>query len=279
MEKLKDMKIKHDHTLTDIVKVVVFWLFLIIPILVWMPTALYYGFNEHADNGTQTASANIEYQYKYQSNEVNTINDVQLDNVYYFSDFSNSLTLPCNLEILSCSYFYTENNTIDMFELDGGFNNGNVSIILDSNGYLSINGSQLYRYYYYEIQELVFRVRSNIAEFRTFWLTNFDDELPEYTDFNVIESATATIEYNNDNSIVNAMSSAWQQTWQTPVLSWTGNQNFNFTIQAFTNIFGITEQSYITNYLTYILTMTAIYVIFDIVLGVFKLITHLVNEK
>ena len=121
---------------------------------------------------------------------------------------------------------------------------------------------------------------NNLQKFKTF-LTLTNQGLPTSSTYNVIESASATttLEYNNDTSIVNAMSTAWQQTWQTPVLSWTGNQNFNFTIQAFTNVFGITQESYITNYLTYILTMTAIYIIFDIVLGVFKLITHVVNEK
>ena len=50
MEKLKA---KHDHKLTDILKVMIFALFLILPGLIVLPSMLYYGVNKYATAPTE----------------------------------------------------------------------------------------------------------------------------------------------------------------------------------------------------------------------------------
>ena len=85
MEKLKA---PHDHSLTDILKVCIFGLMLILPLLVYSPTAFYYGFNEHATEQTTMIEGGYEVRNKYETNEVNNENDLVLGNIYHLNDFN-----------------------------------------------------------------------------------------------------------------------------------------------------------------------------------------------
>lgn len=263
MEKLK---VKHDHTLTDILKVCMFGLFLILPILLWTPTALYYGFNEHA-----TAQEKIvEEPIYYETNNVEQASDLIVGNVYHFEAAMNQYTGDRGRVFISeywiKSVLPQEQTTTTPYTLPYFyFYEYGQGVVFDDetvDKYYSFNATPLsldfvYRYDSNEILEPVI----------TFISVCHDRYLKEY------QEVTYTM------SIVDSMSNAWQTTWQTPLFSWTGNQNFQTTINAFTSVFAISQESYITNYLTYVLTLTAIYVIIDIVLSMFKLVTHLFNAK
>ena len=105
----------------------------------------------------------------------------------------------------------------------------------------------------------------------------YPNDYYEYTESKKIEIPDGT--YSTRLTITDEIEYQWQNLWTLPVLNWVNENNFTFTINMFTSIFGISQRSFLTSYLTYILVMTAIYVIFDIVLSMFKLVTHLFNSK
>lgn len=269
MEKLK---VKHDHTLTDIIKVGIFALFLILPILVFLPNCLYYGFNEHATNETTT-----QINYKYQSNEVNTVDDLVEGNIYFLDRLT--ITQDYN-ESFYCDFLDFGEYHITGLNIDETFDgktNGNVSYE-EGNFYMSVNNANinialssteldLSDFY---LDDFIFIYNASMN-----YVFTYRNELPTYTDYNVIES----VETNVDNTITQSVSIAWQRMWETPMLNWTSNNTFQFTINAFTNIFGITPESKMANYLTYLLVITCIYLIFDIVLTLTTKLTHLINAK
>lgn len=284
MEKLK---VKHDHNLTDIIKVGIFALFLILPILVFLPNCLYYGFNEHATNETTT-----QINYKYQSNEVNTLDDLVVGNIYQLDEiylsYNNDFILDINIYSYNCTtevmYYLSQNSTFIDAQFDRNYNNKDSFIHLSiDNGemVLSFPNSQnlvsnlVYSDYEIELNNVVFFIEeNNLNDFKD-WFELYGNNLPHYTDYNVIES----VDTNVDNTITQSVTNAWQRMWETPMLNWTSNNTFQFTINAFTNIFGITTESKMANYLTYLLVITCIYLIFDIVLTLTTKLTHLINAK
>ena len=279
MEKLK---VKHDHKLTDIIKVAIFALFLILPILVFLPNCLYYGFNEHATN-TETTTIN----YKYESNEVNSYDDFVLGNIYEVDNlYLTNDSFQFRLYIYKCSYLSLNGNGISTD--DYGFeyfdiNDASFVIDFDENvSWFEIYFSGGFFSYSFttddeiEFTDLVFGIQDNLEGFIDFNEASGTHATDyRYTDYNVIKS----VEVNTDDTITDKVATAWGRMWETPMLSWTDTNTFKFTINAFVNVFGITQESYLANYLTYILVITCIYLIFDIVLTLTTKLTHLINEK
>lgn len=283
MEKLKNV---HDHKFTDLIKVCIFALMLILPGIIFLPSCLYYGFNEHATN-TETTTIN----YKYQSNEVNTLDDLVVGNIYQFNannEYTDDLISNANLEFdilkiyqynfLDLAPSENETNWVSILEdsdisikmyIDTYSYNGNLIIYfnddeltlnydLDFNEMFSLNA----------IVKLTLLEKHDINDIR--YYHGFS-----YTDYNVIESVSV----NTDDTISNKLYNSWEQMWNTPLFSWTNNTPFNNSLNGFIGIFGINAQSYISNVLIWLLSMTAIYVVIDIVIGVFKWLTHLIGAR
>lgn len=285
MEKLKNI---HDHKFTDLIKVCIFALMLILPGIIFLPSCLYYGFNEHATN-TETTTIN----YKYQSNEVNTQDDIVLGNIYHWNindasfdeliNFHHDGTI--NIQLINIISYDFHN----CFVNDEGINavssidNGNLAVYLYTDS--SLEGF-LYFYLTDNADNDAF-VEFGLDFSNTFYLncdfvitsindlSFYSEYLPQYTDYNVIESVSV----NTDDTISNKLYKSWEQMWNTPLFSWTNNTPFNGSLNDFIGIFGINAQSYISNVLIWLLSMTAIYVVIDIVIGVFKWLTHLIGAR
>ena len=80
---MKLEKLEHKHNLTNILKVSIFALFLLLPFIAILPSTLYFAFNEHANEYTQQT---ITETYEYETNEVNSNNDLIVGNVYKVGD-------------------------------------------------------------------------------------------------------------------------------------------------------------------------------------------------
>lgn len=286
MEKLKNV---HDHKLTDILKVLIFTLVMLLPGIVFIPSCLYYGFNEHAVN-TETT----DITYKYQSNEVTTLDDLVEGNIYYIENIEfadDSLTNQYGEFYLYVYQFNLFNNSsnynfvddVQTYEYDSKTNNRlTIQFIHYAN-----NTFETFVYYtnensYVSVQyessisftDIVFSVTNNtLSTFKTF--CQFNNILPQYTDYNEIDEVVV----NTDNTISTQISRNWTQMWQQPMFSWTNNTPLNTGLNSFIGIFGINAQSCISNLLIWLLSMTAIYVVIDIVLGVFKWLTHMIGNK
>lgn len=293
MEKLK---IKHDHTLTDILKVGIFGLFLILPILMFLPNCLYYAFNEHAQVNTTTQPV---YEYKnvdfnqlleprslhYEENGITIDYDATglvvsiVDNpTGYNQKFLGNMQLYNNHvyyipQFFDFEVYFPSQTTTDRLTFTGNDGIYTLAFYVPQS---ATNGT-------YECYPMVIDLTQmfgngnepTIQQF-TQW---YDDDYYSYT---LSKKETLEIETENTVTVTETTKNieyAWKSLWQGPILTWTNNNNFIFTINLFTQIFAISQESYLTNYLTYILTITAIYLIFDIVFVLITKLTHLINNK
>ena len=105
------------------------WLYaclMFLPIMVFLPSILYYGFNKEA---IVPQVVDIQYNYKYQTNEVNSVNDLVNGNIYYanhLSFYSNVNDTELDLYFLKVgsinSQDYDTNTLIDSGILSSEFN-------------------------------------------------------------------------------------------------------------------------------------------------------------
>ena len=292
MEKLK---VKHDHKLTDILKVGIFAIFLLLPMLMFLPSCAYYGVNKYAEPSTKQvenykvvdfnqlfslngqnvdthdvtivgtdSNFNMSNVFAYYGINVSNLND---NNIYYikFSAVAISGEISVGLfdngvaQVWKDTSFLSTSYSFDTLRITNSSQNGEIN------------------YINFEIFNLTQMFGSGneptIAEFNEM----FPNDYYDYTESKKIEIPDGT--YSTRLTITDEIEYQWQNLWTLPVLNWVNTNNFTFTINMFTSIFGISQRSFITSYLTYILVMTAIYVIFDIVLSMFKLVTHLFNNK
>lgn len=292
MEKLK---VKHDHKLTDILKVGIFAIFLLLPILMFIPSCAYYGVNKYAEPSTKQvenyqvvdfnqlfslngqnvdthdvtivgtdSNFNMSNVFAYYGINVSNLND---NNIYYIKFSAVVITGEITVglfdngvaQVWKDTSFLTTSYNFDMLRITNSEQNGEIN------------------YINFEIFNLTQMFGSGneptIAEFNEM----FPNDYYDYTESKKIEIPDGT--YSTRLTITDEIEYQWQNLWTLPVLNWVNENNFTFTINMFTSIFGISQRSFLTSYLTYILVMTAIYVIFDIVLSMFKLVTHLFNSK
>lgn len=73
----------------------IYAIFISLPILSLLPNLLYFGFNEKASDYTDV---NVVETYEYETNEVNTIEDLIAGNIYHFS-ITRESALASNIEI------------------------------------------------------------------------------------------------------------------------------------------------------------------------------------
>jgi len=84
---------------------------------------------------------------------------------------------------------------------------------------------------------------------------------------------------NQVQSIPTEMVNAWKTMWTTDVFSWTQNSILYTGLTNFTGVLGINQASCINNLLTYELIITTIYIVLDIVLTLFKWLTHIGQKE
>ena len=80
-------------------------------------------------------------------------------------------------------------------------------------------------------------------------------------------------------SITDSMSYAWDSVWQNDLFSWTSNNGIYTVINNMNTTLGIPAKARLADYLTYITLFTVIYVIIDIIIGTFTMLTHLFNKE
>ena len=275
MEKLS--KNVHNHTFTDLLKVCVFALLLLLPGIMFLPSCFYYGFNEHATN-TETTTIN----YKYESNEVNSLDDLVVGNIYEFDlqRYFDESTVHDYIDLYNIEAIVTYDNEVNSNHVQY-FTTYFLDIFTMLDGttyYISLSND------YYGVDTFEIKVFDSDLQYIHLFLTyqsyeldsTFEDYSPyfKYTDYNVIESVTV----NTDDTISTKLYRSWEQLWNTQLFSWTNNTPLNTGINGFIGVFGINSQSYIGNLLIWLLSITAIYVVIDIVIGVFKWLTHLIGN-
>lgn len=256
---------KHDHKATKKLKAWLFGIMLLLPFLFMLPTGLYYGLNQNAQLSERTEQQPIYYE----SNEVNSFDDLINGNIYTWND-NYTLT--------------TSNNTITLLTLE------NIEQLITEYGFIYdvdgictivVNNYASFLVYTYTNYNQFYNINSTYFQFvlKAVNNTTFDTSLYTHiikTDRQLVKEYLP-ITYTNDisTSIINA----WNSTWQNPLFSWTNNTFITTTINNFTSGFGITADTYISNLITYIAILTAVYVIFDIIIELFTKLTHIVPRS
>ena len=311
MEKLKA---KHDHSLTDILKVLIFSLFLLIPGIMFLPSMLYFGFNHEANapvkevqvqenlkvdfnqkyictdytytrNGvTFTRNAETQYICVYGTNDslinypqlIKISNQVQ-NHKYYFKytgikeGISWLWQVYNNDTFIANKNFWTPNEYIYIFNDI----NANASSFVPYQATTNININVEGRINIYDLTQMFGEGNEpSIAEFNAL----FPNSYYEYTES---QEMILTVDGPTEQviDITTQLEWNWEQIWQRPILSWTKYSILKQGLDAFTNVFGVLQTSYITNLIAYELIMVAIYIVIDIVISIFKWLTHLIGTK
>ena len=305
MEKLKA---KHDHKLTNILKVFIFAIFLLMPLMVWLPTCFYYGVNEHAETPTtqieqtrkvrmsqlialpENITTNNNYTtYTYDTNN-KTINlTVNQTGQVWQNGLRTSNISPTVNHIYLCTFSTTYTGLLQSEYKDGnrqditnvGYERyirftrqtegtmGLIGLATGTTGNFDITNLNLF--------DLTFMYGSGneptYAEFRE----TFTESYYEYGNDYELEIGTGVFDTYTD--ITKNINYAWKSTWEQPIFNWTNESVLKQGLDNFTGVFGVTDTSYFTNLIVYELIMVAIYVVIDIVITLFTWLTHLIGEK
>ena len=263
------------------------WLYaslMFLPFVFFLPSCLYYGFNEHATN-TETTTIN----YKYQSNEVNTLDDLVPNHIYecdklMFADDLNINYQAFNMQVhyiggigvSAMDSTYVEltsiqelNSTLAVYDDDYGEGFYYLNMYLD---YEVENSSIGQWYYYLQTYHIIFSFEDDIqiTEFKKFYnatldvYTSNEITMPHFTDYNVIES----VEVNTSDTISDKLSYSWQRVWDLPLFSWTHNSFVSAPFTYISGLFGIQANSTLNYVFTYFVSISICWLVFDVLLYV-----------
>lgn len=260
------------------------WLYatlMFLPILMFIPSCLYYGFNEHATNETTTT-----INYKYQSNEVNTIDDLVEGNIYHFKIDNDTIGT-------YFSYTIPDDNNFDMVFINvNRYNFANYIYGFDEiyNATYENNGQILvtFNLYNYEMtynfyttfndtnDPFISGVIGNLAtekftlegDFIFYGSNHFvihnDTNFISQTAYNVIES----VETNVQQTIPQQISNAWNSVWNLPVFAWTQNSFVTAPFSYITGLFGLSSDNSINYVFTYFVSISICWLVFDLLMYV-----------
>lgn len=153
--------------------------------------------------GSSTPVANIEYQYKYQTNDVNTLNDLVEGNLYHLNSDFNYISSTTDI------YFKIINGTCTL-TLDSVSLSDNNDFVISNNTLFELyyDDGDFYLFYCNDFEDLVIELNFyNLVINADIVLTNIVDfDLNLIDDFSIssyneIESATATIVYEGDTVV------------------------------------------------------------------------------
>jgi len=175
------------------------WLHAVLDLL---PVILIPVFMIYSHRHTLTERTEVEVNYKYESNEVNTLDDLVEGNIYYFDelhyennniDFNFNVVKMGSISIIDFTSTYTDELYIDDYSNDN-LNNIYVSCY-DNSLNLSMSNDKGYSNLVYEDCEFTLSDFVFIYSANSYGIFNFFGS-PQYTDYNVIESVTV----NDTNS-------------------------------------------------------------------------------
>lgn len=239
------------------------WLYatlMFLPLVFFIPSCLYYSFNEHATN-TETTTIN----YKYESNEVNSLDDLVEGHIYYLENFY--------LEDDISIYIYQ----FDNFHNTYGF--GVDDLYSDNGSYIQLIKDDtdviitlcydnlavdLINYEYDE--ESLISFTNIVFLYSNDFYSIFEDRsyLPQYTDYNVIESVSV----NTDDTITDKLNRSWNAIFDLPMFSWTKTTFVSAPFTYITGLFGLASDNPINYLFGYFASISICWLIFDLVLYV-----------
>ena len=252
------------------------WLYatlMFLPILMFIPSCLYYSLNKYATNETTT-----QINYKYQSNEVNTLDDLVEGNIYFCESFyfvtSDLSSEKLDIKIISTGNVNLNNYNYSIDEAyigDNYFNNNYnfINITYDSSDviiYFTNENAYVDIYFNGEIEFtncIFYCDNSTLNNFKSYLLSS-GSSLPQYTDYNVIESVNTNVQ----DTISNKMYLAWESIWNLPLFAWTKNSFVSAPFTYITGLFGVSATNSLNYVFTYFVSISICWLVFDLIMYV-----------
>lgn len=254
---------KHDHTLTDLLKVIIFAVLMLTPFLDIMSRCLYVVCNKNAKESYYGQTINEEQRIYVENGET-----IHINTTYYMN--TSELNYP--LDLASDNNLYVEN-----FKVVDRVN-------LTDSQYNSLDENVIYRIvftYYNTYRQLTFyKIENNVAT----WLIAINIENYNMVcSFNITQAQANVplttfykIEYNKYSYLDNVLQYAVYEVNNSNMYTWVRQTATYNTINQMFN--GLTIQDNIMPLLlTYWFMLIVIYVIVDIIIKIFTYITHLIK--
>lgn len=264
---MKLEKITHDHLLTKWLKVIIFSLLMLAPIFSIAVRCAYVVCNK---NAYQSYSNKIEIVDEYETNDVETLNDLVVGRAYTYT-YDENITSQCRLGI-------------DKVLINQDLENYNFQII--GNTYdTTIRMNYTYNGVFYN----TFTITTLNTTYNSYSTNNSIDFIYGNSNFNqnadIIISCISRCDnlpiqsINNENGTLdNVFDYSVNQLKNDQLFNWTQNTGIYTGVNAMTTGLGMTDGT-IAILLTYWMLLTIIYVIIDIVLAGFTMLTHMIYNK
>lgn len=288
MEKLKN---KHDHKLTNVLKAVIFSIVMLAPFFAIMSKCIYVQANPNAKeswSGGQSITY-YERQPKYVTNEINSINDLELGNIYHFNIENDTLDTyliggnfySIKMNILNINDFDFGNYDLELTDYDLAFATTNydlniVLVITDNSFTLNIM-SYINSSYFLQLYWNVPLTTYDFTLDCDFILNDYEDivsqninELIKSTTYNVYDYVEHT---TTETSLDNVFYYAVEDLKNEKLFNWTEDTAIYSAINTMCTGLDV-QGGVLPLLLTYWALMTAIYIVFDIVIVVFVKLTH-----
>lgn len=254
--KLND--VKHNHSLTDLLKVLLFAIVMLLPFIDVFVRCGYVMFNK---NAYQSYSGE---QYEYE-NHFTSINDVEMNSILHFD---SSIAYSNQSNINSGRIYYT--NVSDLYStyttLQSQLNEGTYFIY-----YVRSDNRQLY--IYNDQNTLLYS--PNLTSIHTQF--NFKILAFENNIVNVFPSLSEVTQQDN-NYLDNVFEYSVSQLEESSLYNWTTQTAIYSGVSQMTTQLGITT-NIIPIIVCYWFFITIIYIILDIIIRLFTILTHFIGSK
>lgn len=273
---------KHNHKLTNLLKVFIFSVLMCVPLLSVAVRCGYIMFNKNAYLN-YSGSNQTEIIYKYQSNEVNNSNDLIVNNIYKLNDFdennySGQSYIEFSFKILNDEiYFNGLENEYDYIDDNYIYSNLEYTMYIDTYNNCTVTFTNL-NFIQYSFSAFNSSYDNIIIQL-TFEPDIYDPNnelvknLFEYTDYNEIARVDIV-----ENTLDNVFEYSINKLEEEQYLTWTKNTAVYTGINAMTTGLGITN-TVIPMLIVYWFILTIIYIIIDIILTLFTKLTHMIGNK
>lgn len=272
----------------SIIGKIIYSFLLFMPLLAILSETLINIFNENAKQ-------EIEINYKYESNEVNTLDDLQVNKIYqidnlYAENFHNqtpteaylyihiiyyeSISFNYGAPFLDEKYFYETYDSREANEMNTllqlNYEEVNLTCIYITNGNAYACIYELGQLNYVKNIIFYFENIDDIETFKQYYTPQ--DEMPHYTDYNMVESVT-----EKETTPTDAFYNSINKIEKSNLYNWTKNTGTYTVLKTTTEGLGITN-TFTPLLLTYWLIISVIYFIYDIALMLIWIVHRKIHE-
>ena len=252
--KMKDEKTKHNHKLTDLLKVCIFGLLMIAPLLASVSQMLYVTLNKNAKDSYYGETINKQENIFYK--------DLVVNETYYIN--SAEQTPPQQQNYINGRYYC--NNVSINGNYEDYSNVTNFRLYLNSGGQIEcLFYSDISTYFKYNLTSSGY-----IVTF-TYLSTTQSGNTLNPNDYDLFYQK----KYENYSYLDNAFYYGVDQMTKSDLFNWTQNTAIYTGVKAMTDNLQI-QTNAIAILIVYWFILTIIYIIIDIILKCFTTITHMI---